>query len=223
MTGSNWTSCLLSIFFLGSWTKFAATETNGVLKTTLKIRVKVLDWAGLPPGLLERAEKRASEMFQDVGIDSEWFNCPIRSTEQLPVCQESGPTDIFLRILPGAAATRGGFHKTTLGFALPSPEGGIYATVFQKKADELARTGFVSEMQVIGCGMVHEIGHLLLGSNSHSSEGLMRANWTEQDLKKLARERLGFQKKEAETMRTEVARRLRRAVSSQSAASGPAH
>jgi hypothetical protein len=29
--------------------------------------------------------------------------------------------------------------------------------------------------------MAHEIGHMFLGTNSHSSTGIMRANWSERE------------------------------------------
>jgi len=35
---------------------------------------------------------------------------------------------------------------------------------------------------ILGHAAAHEIGHLLLGSNSHSPFGLMRARWSGQDL-----------------------------------------
>ncbi len=35
---------------------------------------------------------------------------------------------------------------------------------------------------ILGHAAAHEIGHLLLGSNSHSPQGLMRARWSRQDL-----------------------------------------
>jgi hypothetical protein len=45
---------------------------------------------------------------------------------------------------------------------------------------------------ILGHAMAHELGHLLLGTNSHSSDGLMRAQWNRGDLAEAARGNLLF-------------------------------
>jgi hypothetical protein len=49
--------------------------------------------------------------------------------------------------------------------------------------------------------VVHELGHLLLGKDSHSSEGVMRPVWQFEDLQQAARGRLGFTLSQVEQMR----------------------
>jgi hypothetical protein len=55
--------------------------------------------------------------------------------------------------------------------------------------------------------IAHEIGHLLLGTNSHSGKGLMSASWDLGDMRAIARGRLNFGSDESAKMRAEVARR----------------
>jgi len=55
---------------------------------------------------------------------------------------------------------------------------------------------------ILGIAAAHEIGPLLLGSNSHSPLGLMRARGSRQDLQNGARTgNLLFTPKQAEAMR----------------------
>jgi hypothetical protein len=53
--------------------------------------------------------------------------------------------------------------------------------------EELARgQQLVSKGQILGHAVAHEIGHLLMGTNSHSSRGLMRGNWKVDALHEMA-------------------------------------
>ena len=49
--------------------------------------------------------------------------------------------------------------------------------------------------------MAHELGHLLLGSNSHSRAGIMRAHWQGEELHRLSRGNLWFTSEQANHMR----------------------
>ena len=59
--------------------------------------------------------------------------------------------------------------------------------------EELARgQQLVSKGQILGHAVAHEIGHLLMGTNSHSSRGLMRGNWNVDELRAMAERQLLF-------------------------------
>jgi hypothetical protein len=52
--------------------------------------------------------------------------------------------------------------------------------------------------------MAHELGHLLLGTNSHSPTGLMRADWRTKDLTDMAQGGLVFSNEQAQKMKAEL-------------------
>ena len=56
--------------------------------------------------------------------------------------------------------------------------------------------------------MAHEIVHLLLGVESHSDLGLMRRQWSAEDLRMDSRACSGLSTNAVESMRTEAARRV---------------
>jgi hypothetical protein len=66
--------------------------------------------------------------------------------------------------------------------------------------------------QILGFAMAHEIGHILLCSNQHSSSGIMKGPWGQAEFERLARGWLGFTLEQGVLMRQSV---LRRAASSQ--------
>ena len=88
---------------------------------------------------------------------------------------------------------------------------GSIATVF---ADRVARTSSrtgANASGVLGRVIAHEIGHLLIGTNHHSKDGLMRAVWTDVELRRPVGLEWHFSASEAQRMRAEIARRAERA------------
>jgi hypothetical protein len=90
-----------------------------------------------------------------------------------------------------------------------TPEGGTYAILLMDLIETLAREQqIVSKGQILGHAAAHEIGHLLMGSNSHSPHGLMRAGWGTKELQDMAERRLLFSNSEGNRMRVRIAARL---------------
>jgi hypothetical protein len=52
--------------------------------------------------------------------------------------------------------------------------------------------------------MAHELGHLLLGSNGHASQGIMRPRWQHEELVKAAMGTLVFTPEQAQRMSARV-------------------
>jgi hypothetical protein len=63
---------------------------------------------------------------------------------------------------------------------------------------------------LLGAMMAHEIGHRLLGVNSHSREGIMSIPWDARKLQEVDRGQLGFTAEQASTVRAESLQRLGR-------------
>jgi len=178
-----------------------------------KITVGVRDRAAVPPGILAEAERTASSIFRQAGLQVELVNCgPGTENVQAAVpCKTSQfPNCLQLTIMPGST----NFSRSTLGVAYLDPEGfGCYAEVFFEPAEDLPRQLLQVQLgMLLGHVMAHEIAHLLLGTNSHSDTGIMRAHWHPEDLELAKRSRLLFTPAQAGTMRERVARGLRAAA-----------
>jgi hypothetical protein len=68
------------------------------------------------------------------------------------------------------------FKDSIFGFAITP----VFASVYYESALRLARTSSNSESDVstiLGCLIAHEVGHLLLGHNHHSVNGIMQGLW----------------------------------------------
>jgi len=60
--------------------------------------------------------------------------------------------------------------------------GGL-ATVYVDQVADVARRGNIDDGALLGHTIAHEIGHLLLGSVTHGTSGLMREIWSQKELR----------------------------------------
>ena len=185
---------------------FASMLFAGPPQTSADITVRVYNWAHVELGTLTAAEKEASRIFRGAGVGIAWLNCS-RSTaeiDQSPMCsQPSPPGQFVLRIVSDVPP---GFENAWLGVAFN--ETGIYASIFYKRVEEVAKEGIADHSQILGHGMAHELGHLLLDLRGHSNFGIMRGRWDAQDLRSAAMGALLFTPGEGALIRGAANRRI---------------
>jgi hypothetical protein len=155
-----------------------------------KLIFRVYDYAHLDPTALTNTEGVAAAIFQEVGVETAWVDCPLSWTEleRYPACQEKmQTTDLVLRILPKSMAMKVRTGDDALGFAKPCPEDepACDLTVFYHRVDGLATDGYPTD-RILGHVIAHEVGHVLLGPGSHSDIGIMRGVWSRHDLQHIS-------------------------------------
>jgi hypothetical protein len=94
------------------------------------------------------------------------------------------PQDLVLRLARrDVVADRAG--TMVLGYALVDAAGrrGTVATIFMERVDWLARISGADAEELAGMAIAHEVAHLLLGTSGHARRGLMRAQWTLEELR----------------------------------------
>ena len=113
---------------------------------------------------------------------------------------------IDLRILPRSLPASKAFADATFGFA----DGGYLASVFYARLEDFARRGYWNQSEtpvILGDVIAHEIGHLLLGTNSHSRTGIMCGRWDREYLRLLQEGFQTFSAEQSSAMRATVLRR----------------
>jgi hypothetical protein len=89
-----------------------------------------------------------------------------------------------------------------MGIAFQSEDGGgCQADLFYEGIEGLRRNSNASPASILGYVAAHEIGHLLLGTNSHAPRGIMRADWGPDELVSASRRALHFSERESAKMR----------------------
>ena len=170
----------------------ASAQTNA--DNTPQVVVSVYNDAGVSANALAEAEEKAARIFARAGVRITWTNCSD--------CDRfEWPTSLSVRIVPRSPRST----QEIFGMAFLSAEGtGCYTDVFYERAEKLQSAWNVNLSDTLGAVMAHEIGHLLLGSNSHTPAGIMRARWESQELNRMARGNLLFTESQSDQMRAKL-------------------
>ena len=168
-------------------------------------------------GAIGTARSTAGAILGRAGVAVIWVECGLPAAGAAPAAACVEPlrsNELVVRILPAVKAGRATGRepdRQTLGVAFVDlgAGGGSLATVYADRVDAIAQSAGVDMAELLGRAMAHEIGHLLLGTNRHSSRGLMRASWTDDDLRRRVANEWLFDGREGEVMRGAVANRLR--------------
>lgn len=202
---------------LGSPSPRAATRPAAVSHAAptpdAKLILRVYNYARIDPASLALSEKVASAIFENVGVEVLWMDCSVSRPPSRadPACESGmGPIDLVLRILPRHMAIKLAARDEPLGSAQTCTESepACELTVFYHQVDELAVKGYRAD-RVLGYVFAHEAAHVLLGP-SHSEEGIMRGEWTRDDLQRISwGMRLGFTTDQSHQLHNAVLRRMR--------------
>jgi hypothetical protein len=143
--------------------------------TALTLTVRVYDLYGVSDAERARGIELAQRTLAHAGVASAWIDCTRRPGVDRPArCAAVLETnEIVLRFQ--RESPRG---EHILGTAVVQDSGpNVFASIYAHSIlARSARTG-VPQSTILGRVMAHEIGHLLLGTNSHAPTGLMKASW----------------------------------------------
>ncbi len=174
------------------------------------IRIRVNNYTQATPAMLAGAEREAGRILGKAGLQTVWLDCPAGHSTADPqdLCGEPlEATDIVLRVL--SQSTQNKFQDTLFGFAVVP----VLASVYYDYAIamHLARSdGAEFEIPIIlGCVIAHEVGHLLLGSNSHSVSGIMQGNWERGQIRQAMTGTLLFTPEQAKLVQAETQSRMK--------------
>jgi len=167
---------------------------------TIRLKVSVFNDAQVPQSVLQTAQARAEKVFEEAGVWLTWLDCgtPGNWHTDLGCLDVAFPSHFSVRLVTGKQTA----SDDIFGQSFLNEHGeGNYANVYLTPLSSAQALKVIGEGDLLGCIVVHELGHLLLGKNSHSAEGLMRAKWEVWELREAARGNLLFTKSESQRMR----------------------
>lgn len=189
--------------FRGKWTGFLGSVllyAAGAVGQS-SVTVVVNNSAHVEAAVLRKAETEATRLFSAAGITLRWLNC-----DQTDACRRSLlPTELVLHIVRNGKTQ----NDSVYGEAFLDEDGrGQYADVFFDRVR--AAQANTDAGQLLGLVAAHELGHLLLGSRSHSQVGIMQPVWERDSVRKLGMGMLSFTANQARLMqqRVDLATRL---------------
>jgi hypothetical protein len=178
---------------------------SATLAAALSIVVRLHGHTTPDRDLLNRAQKRVAVVLSHSGIEVLWRSCGEASPADANCNATPGANEAVIRFLAGPSTET----PDSCGVALVPRQGhGHFISLFVDCVHVAADRLSVAEDVVLGGVLAHEIGHLLLGTNSHGSIGLMQAQPRPIDWQRAAHDALGFTKDETRRLREAVRRRM---------------
>jgi hypothetical protein len=196
-------STCLSVGVLLSALICPAREALVSEKFGLAITIHVYNYTAVSEKTVKRAKEEAERIFRSAGLTALWVDHPVEEGDQ---GRPGGPTATWdgthfvLRLL---TQSREGLAKYAMGEALSFR----IANVFMNKVTEQLTVGELSAGQVLGHAIAHEIGHHLLGDNSHAPRGIMVRKWSKQHFRNMSKGDLLFTQQEVTRIQAEVRHR----------------
>jgi hypothetical protein len=186
-------SCLVTLLFLVL--ALAASGTK-LLAQAPAVQVQIYDYAELRPRALHELVARTQEILVDVGVSVQVRLC--RGNLALPCdSQTGGLRRLMIRLVAGGAKKMSNLRRPPLGQSFADHDGGTYASVFVERVQDAAAEANVPWLIVLAYAAVHEVGHLLLGDEAHSAQGLMKASWDRKDYEAMSQNHFHFSKEQA--------------------------
>ena len=174
-----------------------STQT-GQAVSNAQIRIRIRDYAQANPVVLRHAEQVASEILQKAGVATRWIECPVGSAAAGDCASPVSTLDLFVNLLPESMSGRLRLPGGVFGSAMEGTgkDFGFVASVFYDLAKGRAAEHQVSFGDLLGNAIAHELGHLLLGTRSHSGWSLMSASWSDNQFHLAAQGGLAFSEPE---------------------------
>ena len=167
------------------------------------VTVRTYNYASVRSEELTAAQLETERIFGRARIAVDWIECRVPGSGAGARCTEplSSGRDLMLRLMERAAA--GEARRIALGESMLDREqrGGVLMTIDVSPVRMVAGQSATAMPTLLGRAIAHEIGHLLLGNGQHPRLGLMRAHWSNDELRGLKPAHWGFSSHEAAQMR----------------------
>src|SRR5579864_2144128 len=188
-------------FWIVGWSLLA--RAGEPTKDNSQVTVFVSDSANAPEPIVLAAERNAGRIFHNAGVGVEWVNCGAQDGNRSQAqCDNRMSPVLVVRIIPHART----LGDDIFGVSFLDHDSGTNADLFFEPIEQLHQQNRdISLAPILGDVLAHELGHLLLGSNAHSRDGIMQPHWTREQLRRVAMGQMRFSKEQAATMRTRIA------------------
>ena len=157
------------------------SPSAGAVTGWTDVVVRVYYASGALAGTNRAALDFARKTMEPASIDVIWRLC---STPQ--VCNGPiAPGELAIRIVRSLGPRR--YNRLLpLGDAMldTGSGSGVLATIYIDRVEWLARETGTDSRVLLGRAIAHELGHLLLATTTHGPVGLMRALWSQEEVRR---------------------------------------
>jgi hypothetical protein len=166
------------------------------------VAVRTYNYASVSLEQLGLARSEATQIFKRSRISIEWADCRVPGAVSGSACTDPllARRDLMLRLMDRPPSDD---RFVALGESMldHGERRGVLMTIDMWTVRAIADRAGMPMPTLLGRAIAHEIGHLLLGSGTHPRIGLMRARWSNDELRGLKPAHWGFSTREAAQMR----------------------
>jgi len=184
MTGRCACSCVIAMSLLH--VPMFAAETLWT-----EVTVRVYDSTGATEAERWPSLRVAASIVSGASVELLWKTCaqpaaPAPSALRQSSCEKPlAPGELAVRIVRSGIVvdTR---SALPLGDAMidPHTRSGVLATVYIDRVTWMAEQAGVDVHALLGRAIAHELGHLLMATGAHGSNGLMRPVWSQSEIRR---------------------------------------
>jgi hypothetical protein len=154
-------------------------------------------------------EESATNVFRHSGIEIVWIQNLRRPGDSGPCPERAAPgsnATILVRLLDLPAESSQPLYQAKRMLVGRARHDTFSVTVFYRSARAMEQNsnGMVTRGQILGYAIAHEMGHLLLASDSHAAFGIMKENYSRQDLVIMGQGMMVFPTEESRLLRARV-------------------
>jgi hypothetical protein len=163
--------------------------------------VRIYNYAEVPEPALAAAQGETARIFRQAGVEVFWLPCAgsdkefAKSPHKFTACAQATGA-VIMRIQPKCLGGQAMRSRSWLAAAQEQRVEVFYDRLRQFAADQDCKPA-----SLLALVMAHELGHLLLGEQSHSSHGIMVPKFRTQELRRAQKGELRFTPEQAQRMR----------------------
>ena len=166
-----------------------SSPAHGAVTGWSDVVVRVYDASGVMSGINLAALDEARKTLEGASIDVIWRICSAEAKASArradTTCDAPlAPGELAIRIVRSTVPPR---YRGTLplGDAMVDMRSGsaVLATIYIDRVEWLARDAGTDSRALLGRAIAHELGHLLLATTTHGPVGLMRALWSNDEVR----------------------------------------
>jgi hypothetical protein len=177
-----------------------ASGAKSVSAQAAALQVQVYDYTGLSRAAFHEFVTRTQQILTGAGVSVEVDACA-RGVSTPCESRRGSSRQVVIRVVAGAPRNDKKVRWQHLGRSIASHDGGTYASVFLKLAEDEGAEANLPRIVVLSYAAAHEVGHLLLGDEAHTPQGLMKADWTNEDFQAMAQNRFHFSPEQARELK----------------------
>jgi hypothetical protein len=180
------------------------------------VAIRTYNYAHVTPEQLTASRSAANRIFEGAGISLQWIDCRVSELDSGLACTEQlrDGREFVLRLMERAPHRETETNRVVaLGTSILDRDarGGALITIDLHPVRSIAKSAATDPAVLLGRAVAHELGHLLLGRSDHSRAGLMRAFWSQDELRGMRPADWRFSPNEALHMRQGLMARIRAA------------